>query len=547
MTSRAGSLAAAPVAAVPAGERPPGEAAGPPRSGEARDLRTLARGGTLGLVGVVISAAFQFLLVMVVTRGLGATGAGMFLEAVALFTILANLAQFGANTGLVRSLPRSRALGRTGELRRTLMVAVLPVLGVSMAAAAGLYAFAPGLAHTFFHGVPHDAAVTDLRLFALALPLAPATIVLLSATRGLGTMVPYVFVQNIGLPVLRLVLVLAVVSAGFGTAAVAMGWVIPTAVAFAVGMIWLIRLLRRAERRDAEEAEPARGLRELASEFWRFSAARGLAGVLGMTVTWTDILLIGALRSTREAGIYAAASRLSIAGAYALQAVGMAIAPQISALLAHDRRERVETVYRFATYWLMALTWPAYMALLAFAPFVMGLFGAEFVAGHWALVILCVGMLVNLATGNVTVVLLMSGRSGLNLANACVSLVLNATLNLLLIPRMGMTGAAIAWTASLVYINVAPLIQVRLFLGVRPPFGAGYVLVALAAAACYGALGFATRYTLGMSAATFVLFCVLGTGIYGALLYRFRSLLHLGGLRQSLQLRRARAADAPAA
>jgi hypothetical protein len=30
-----------------------------------------------------------------------------------------------------------------------------------------------------------------------------------------------------------------------------------------------------------------------------------------------------------------------------------------------------------------------------------------------------------------------------------------------------------ASTAGLVYINVAPLIQVRLFLGVRPPFGAG--------------------------------------------------------------------------
>lgn len=155
------------------------------------EVRTLARGGTLALAGVVVSAALQFLLVLVVTRGLGAAGAGVFLEAVALFTIAAAVAEFGANTGLVRSLPRMRVLGRSAELGRTVAVAIAPVLGLSVAAAAATFVLAPQLAALLFHGADEGSAVATVRIFAAALPLAAPTIVILSGTRGLGSLLPY--------------------------------------------------------------------------------------------------------------------------------------------------------------------------------------------------------------------------------------------------------------------------------------------------------------------------------------------------------------------
>jgi O-antigen/teichoic acid export membrane protein len=504
-------------------------------SAGAVEVRTLARSGTLALVGVIASAALQFLLVFVVTRGLGAAGTGIFLEAVALFTIVTGLSQFGANTGLVRWLPRLEVLGRAGELRRAVVVAVVPVLALSSLAAATILALAPELARLLFNGADTDAAVASIRIFAAVLPLAAPTIVILSGTRGLGSMVPYVAVQNIGLPVLRFVLVLGFVAAGLGGAAVAAGWAVPAAVAFAVGAVWLDRLLP-----GRAVGAPAVPLRELASEFWRFSAARGVAGILGMTVTWVDVLLVGALRSTKEAGIYAAASRLSIAGAYGLQAVGMAIAPRISALLTTGQHRPVEELYRLGTWWLMALTWPLYLTLMVWAPFVLGLFGSEFAAGQTAMVILSAAMLVNLATGNVTVVLLMSGRSALNLANASVSLVLNAALNLTLIPAYGMTGAAVAWAVSIVFINLAPLIQVRLRLGIRAPLGGGFGVVAGAAVVCFGVEGLLVRETAGMDAATFSLALLAGTVLYAGLLYRFRRVLLVDDLLRAVRFRTAR-------
>jgi O-antigen/teichoic acid export membrane protein len=156
------------------------------------------------------------------------------------------------------------------------------------------------------------------------------------------------------------------------------------------------------------------------------------------------------------------------------------------------------------------------------------------------MVILSAAMLVNLATGNVTVVLLMSGRSALNLANAFVSLVLNAALNLTLIPAYGMTGAAVAWAVSIVFINLAPLIQVRLRLGIHAPLGAGFAVVAGAAVVCFGVEGLLVRETAGTGAATFGLALLVGTALYVGLLYRFRRVLLVDDLLRAVRFRTAR-------
>ena len=81
--------------------------------------------------------------------------------------------------------------------------------------------------------------------------------------------------------------------------------------------------------------------------------------------------------------------------------------------------------------------------------------------------------------------------------------VVNASLNLILIPRYGGTGAAIAWSSSIIFTNLLPLAQVWKFLGMHP-FCRGFPKVALAAGASYGALGLVLRTALGASLPVFV-------------------------------------------
>jgi O-antigen/teichoic acid export membrane protein len=503
------------------------------------DLRRLASGGMLNLVGSVVGAVLGFVLVVVFTRGLGPGGSGALFEAIALFLILAELATLGADTGLLRGVPRVLALERRAELAPTISAALWPVLGIGSAIALGVIVSAEHVGDLLIHGPEHAAGVTYLRILAPFIPLAAATTVALSGTRGFGSMLPYVALDRIGVPLVRPMLAGMAIAAGLGPAAMALAWVLPVAVEFPLALAILGRLVRTTKRTG-----PARPTRELAAEFWRFAAPRGAAGMFQILVLWLDVILVGAFLAASAAGVYAATSRLAMIGMFAAQAVQMAIAPQISALFSRNDRAGAQRLYTIGTGWLMAPSWPLYILLAVFAPVVLRLFGPEFVRGQTVLVILSLAMLFNLGTGNVNVILLMAGKSWWNLCNTLVSLVINVGLNLLLIPRYGITGAALAWATSILWQNLAPVFQLRRAYRIQP-FGPGWAIVAGASLACYGGLGILLRAALGPTVPALVVTAVLGTVLYGAILWTVRRPLQLTTFLGSVRFRGGKEPVAP--
>ena len=499
-----------------------GGAAGPPA-----DLAGVARSGSLATAGAVVAAAGGLLLTLVVGRGLGPDGAGLFFEAVAVFTIASSLATFGADTALLRFLSRARAHGRVAELRRILLVGVVPVVAGTLLVTAALWIWTPALVSLVIHGRPVDQAGQWFRYLLPFLVVGTLATTLAQATRSFGGVLPFVAVQNVLLPIGRPVLILIAVLLGWSALAVPLAWGALLIPALVVAAVTLARQVRRAERGGGTRP-PARGTGEIAAEFWRFSAVRGLAAAVDLSLIWFDVLLIGAVRSTAEAGIYATASRFVISGTLVMQAMRLAIAPQISGLMSTGQTERAGRIYRVATLWIVLTSWPLYLALAAFGPLLLGLFGRDFTAAGPALTVLALAMLVNLGTGNVGTVLLMAGRSSWLLANKTAAVIANVVLNLLLVPAHGILGAAIAWAVAIAVDNLAAVLEVRYALGLhgygRPTAGA-----ALAAAVCFGAGGLLTRSAFGVTAVSLIGYLAVAGAIYAAVLFRWRRPLHLAG------------------
>jgi len=313
------------------------------------DLSLLARGGTQVLVGNVFSGLMRLVFIVVVARALGAKGAGELLEALALLAILSNAAELGSDTGLARMVPRYRALGRTQDLRRLVAAAVVPVFVIGAILGGLMFALAPHLAHAFIHQANRHDGVVYIRFFALIVPLSAVTTTALAATRGFGTMAPYVLIQDGIVPLSRVLLAIVALVIGVGVAVFALGWVVPVAVWSVAAVAILYWLIRRAERMDRYEPSPRRPLRSLAGEFWRFSSPRALAGFFQVVIFSLDTLLIGALRSTSEAAVYAAAGRVAVMSAFALSAIGFALGPQIAHLLTRGENRRAEAVFPLAS------------------------------------------------------------------------------------------------------------------------------------------------------------------------------------------------------
>lgn len=487
-------------------------------------VHRVVRGGALSLGGIFTGALLNLVLVYVVTQGLGADGAGVFFESIALFSILTTVACFGADTGFVRTVSRFKALDRVRDLRRLFLVGFSPVLLISTLAAAAVIVWAPELVRAFSkEGIADVDAVRHLRLLAIFLPFASIGWVCLAAARGFGTMLPYVLLENVGKPLLRPGLAMLAVAAGFGAGAIALAWALPVAIQLPISLLVMVTLLRRAER-EAPRSGARASTRALAAEFWSFSLARGLASVFQVAITWLDILLVGLFLGPSEAGVYAVVSRLMLAGKLTLEAIRLAIAPEMSTLLARGDRAGAGGLYRVAAVWTIVPSWPFYVILFVFAPVVMNFFGPDFDSGILALRILSVAMLFDLGTGQVTTVLLMGGKSSWNLINSVISLSLNLTLNLILIPRIGLEGAAIAWSLSILFDNVVPLIQIGILMKIRL-FGRSYFQAAGAAIGCFAGIGFAVLVTLGSTGAALGTAILVATGIYATVLYGARDSL----------------------
>jgi O-antigen/teichoic acid export membrane protein len=507
-----------------------------------RDLTTLARGGALNLVGAVATGVLHFVLLVVVTRGLGAQGTGAFYEAVALFLILSSAATLGSDVGLPRMVPRYRALGRVRDLRRALAVGLWPVAAAGCLLGLLCWIHAAALADVFSrHGEAETAQLADfIRAFAVFVPASALSLAAFAATRGFATMRPTVYLDKIARPALQPLLVLPAILAGSGATVVALAYLGPYLPVLAAGLVWLAVLLGRAERRGGDDGapapQPARPLGRLVGEFWRFTGPRGLAAIFQTTSLWLNTLLIGALRSTKEAGVYAASSRYLAMAAMAAVAIRQVLAPKLSELLARRSTERASAAFQTTTSWMVALNWPIYLALLTFGPVLLAVFGRDFAGGDVVLVVLSATMLAATAVGPVDVVLLMGGRSAWNLANTLVALAANLALNLALTPRYGLAGAAVAFAAGILLNNLLPLVQVWRTMGLHP-FGPGTGVAAALSAVSFGVVGLVLRATLGPTLTGFVAYAVVGCGLYAALLWRFRDRLEWAALSGILRRR----------
>jgi O-antigen/teichoic acid export membrane protein len=498
----------------------------PPAAPDKAHLAAVVRGGALNLAGAAVNALVSVLLVVVVARGLDRTSTGAFWSAVALFVILETVARGGAETAMVYFLPRYRTLARHADVPVLLRVALVRVLVFAGLVGAALFALAPWTARVVI-GVDDGEVVGFLRLLAAALPLVAVYRILLAVTRGYGTMRPTVYVEKIGVSLVQPVLIVAVLAAGGGLLLVGAGWLAPSLVGLALAWLIVRRRLSADARLRRGTPSPAGTTRR---EFWTYTWPRALASLCQVVFLRIDVVLVSALRSPAEAAVYVGATRFLVLGQLGVLAVQQAMSPKISELLARDDRDRAYDLYQTSTAWLVALSWPVYLLLAVFGGSLLGLLGSDYAEGADVVTLLAVGMLFAAAAGPVDVLLLMAGRSGRSLANRLLALAVMIGLDVLLIPRFGVSGAAVAWAIGMVVANTAALIQVRSLLGMQP-LGAGTRRTVLLALLAFGGWPLAVRLVLGTGVPAFLLAAVVGTGAYLAGLWWARGVLHLELLR----------------
>ncbi len=486
-------------------------------------LNTLARSGSGAFFGLVVNAILTFAFTFIVARELGQRTAGALFEAIAIFTIAATCGTLGSDIGLLRFLPGLRA-SRKEAVPRLIVVALVPTVVVSIVGAGVIYQFSDQLARIFVSGPELTATAHVLRIFAAFIPIASSTAVILAATRA-WTIGPFVWITYIFVPLVRVFLVAALILTGSTLLFTAISWAAPLAIGLVLAVGILLRRLS-AENIGSLRTNVFRPEGKSWSNFWRFSLARSLAGTFDILLQWLDVLLVGAIAGPAEAAVYAIVSRYVSLAILPALAVGYAIAPEASRLLHLNLKKEANKLYHTSVVWISVIGFPILLVLAVFSPIFLSVFGKDYEIGAAALSIISLSMLVNTGTGNNGTLLLMAGRSSWNLMISAFSLGLNVIANLILIPRFGLTGAAIAWAMSILASNTCSAIVLWKFVRMHP-FSWPLAYVVGIAALGYGVGGIIVRLIFDMHVVATGVSLLVVTALYSAAIYWRRTSLDL--------------------
>jgi len=504
-------------------------------------LAEVARGGVLNLVGAAVAGLGTVALTLIITRSFSEAAAGAFFTAMSLFLIVEAVASLGAATGTVYFITRLRSLGQDHRIPEVVRAATRPVAAVSVAAAVALVLLAAPAARLLVHGqLGHAGArptevAAELRALALALPFAAMLDTVLGASRGYRSMGPTVVVDRIGRPILQLAGIGVAAAAG-STALLAPLWALPYVPAACAVWLWFHRIQRQARPTvPADPVSPASPAAREPLRFWRFTGPRGLAALAQITIQRIDIVLVAIIRGPAEAAVYTAATRFLVAGQFGNQAISMAAQPRFTEMFAQGDHQGANRVYQATTAWLILLTWPLYLLAVSFGPQVIAVFGHSYRAGAAVMVILGLTMLLATGCGQVDMVLVTTGRSSWSLINGLLAVVVNVGVDVALIPRYGITGAAIGWSAAIVITNLMPLAQVAAAMRLHP-FGRGTFVSAALCAFSFGVLPLAARDLIGPGAIPSLAAIGCGCAVMIAGSWHFRGDLHVAAMPGGAQL-----------
>jgi O-antigen/teichoic acid export membrane protein len=260
--------------------------------------------------------------------------------------------------------------------------------------------------------------------------------------------------EDVGQPALNLVIVGISAVLGWGLAGAVNAVLWSFALAAAVGLYFAHRLFGWLLDGTVRS-------RHSRASLLAFAIPAMLASSLPVLLTWTDRLVIGATRPADEMGVYQAVSQLPIVFSLILSGIGGSVlGPIMAELHANDQHERLCETFLVATKWGAYAAVPAFLVLLLFRDEVLAvLFGAQYLVGSRALLLLTCAGFANAISGPVGLLLIMTGHERRWLAISATSLALDLFLQWQLTPHLGLVGAATATLATLVFLFGAGLLQ----------------------------------------------------------------------------------------
>lgn len=294
--------------------------------------------------------------------------------------------------------------------------------------------------------------------FGLASIIAAITLINAYSLRALGHTNLSIWMQSGALPfgVFIFCAIIFAFTGGLTVLQVAIGYLVSTLTNF----LWIVSVPRLKSLLRA----PGRSDPQLFKKFLNEARPLAIMEFMQIATQWLPVLILAQIATLSDVADYHVASRIAFLATFILFGVTAVVAPNLAKLHAAGRMKELSQLYRRSAAISMVAGGLPLTILFVFPSIVLEIFGHTYQSGVWVLRVLVVGQIINMVSGPVMTLLVMTGnqRAARNagILGGCLALVVAFGLSL----HLGALGVAIGVSLSVIAQNLLGMFYAKKYL-----------------------------------------------------------------------------------
>ncbi len=392
-------------------------------------------------------------------KALGPRDFGLYSLAMVVATLLSAIARVGLEGVAIKLIPTYIAGQKWGSLKGFLIIVIGLPAGLGVLIGSGLYIFSGFFAVLF--NKPDLAQV--LKFASFLIPPLSILISSATATRGFQATQYYVYSYDITWPIAKILLFITGYLLGSRIYGAIAATVISAGIAALLAMSFL-RKLYVSMNGTGVETQAVFPVGQISS----IAVPLFFAGLLGFGLVWGDSFVLGYFRPVQEVGVYSIVSQTTLLFMLISNALSSVFVPTAAKLWALQDIGSLNRLFETVTRWALYSATPIAIVLSVGGKGLLETLGEGYSTGYIPLLVLTWGYYGYTVLGEVGWLLIACDRQIHWLWDLVVVVVLKIALSAILVPWLGMTGAALSTAASVLGLRVLGLIQVYSILKKMP-------------------------------------------------------------------------------
>ena len=423
-------------------------------------LNLLAKTSLIVFMGLFLSKIFTYAYRIIVARYFGVEVYGLFSLALIVLGVFIAVLSLGFPEGILRYIPLFRGKNEYKKINYLFWYSATVLFVLSIISTILMYSLSEYISINIFH---NSDLIIFLKIFAILIPIYVFSTFFSFIIRAYEKISAFSFAINILPNFVKLVAILILIYIGFNSNAVIYSYFLSM---FSILVFSFLFCKYKLPQIFKKQKLSERTKRSVKKDFFSYSWPIMFLSVIASVFHWSDSFIIGIYTNVSDVGLYNAAIPLVQLLMIVPELFMQLFFPMITRQLSKKGNYNIKELSKQVGKWIFTLNLPIFLIIFLFPGAIINLlFGSAYLDATTSLRILSIGgfilSLSSLSTNLISTV----GKSKLILFNIASTAALNIILSLILIPKYGINGAALATSISWILLSVLFFVEVKMLFG----------------------------------------------------------------------------------